>query len=468
MTSYNLLPAILAVAATVAAYRIARPWLTPGAPRVWLMLGLTGLLWWSGLGIGFLHEWTTQALLFSVFVIACAAAFAVAYATLKPDPSRPPGSAQYPFVDAIIAHRKWVIAVYMGVLTARLIYPDFLLFRLLDPVRPQLTDFTGLRTRLGPIEYALQYAQLLSFPIFLIALTGLSRWWMPLLWLAARDYLLFCHSGYFARGDLVRLLWVCGVYLWFLLPHRRRRIAVVYAVMAPVVVMVLLWLGSVRAAVDNRQVHDSNLEAVSHMLHSQVTFPEKAQIVLESGNRVDPVAYARWLATLWLPKAITGRFDVAEVNYEISEIITGLRPGDRNYTVTLTGLVTESVYLFGKDLFWLHALFLGGLFGALCSQVLRSRRFMMIGAWLTFEFGYHLARAGVGGALPVVVNSFLTWYAILALGALHRGESAADAAALRRANRALRAAESAGAAKEDEPMAPEAPHDRSVRVSAEP
>ena len=115
-----------------------------------------------------------------------------------------------------------------------------------------------------------------------------------------------------------------------------------------------------------------------------------------------------------LPKLFVGPVEVARINYEVSEIVLGLPIGAYGWYVVLPGLVAESVYIFGRNLFWIHGMVLGLVAAFFVRLTERVPQFFFIYLHLVVMFGYALNRGGVSSLFPELLNKFLFFYLFLA------------------------------------------------------
>ena len=163
------------------------------------------------------------------------------------------------------------------------------------------------------------------------------------------------------------------------------------------------------------------------MLENEISFPRNVGVpIIESGARVDLAAYARWMLTLPIPKLLTGEIEGARVNYEISDLVLGLGRGARGWYIVLPGLVAESVSIFGRYFFWLHAVFIAFLAALVMRLMERTPQLLFLQAYVVVTFAYHVNRGGISGPLGILVNEFMLFYLfvfIMVFGVLrkHRG-----------------------------------------------
>jgi hypothetical protein len=123
--------------------------------------------------------------------------------------------------------------------------------------------------------------------------------------------------------------------------------------------------------------------------------------------------YVTWLVTLPVPKIITGPIQGTRLNEEMTTIISGATPEDLEYSVSLPGLVAESVYIYGVNWSWFHGLTIG-LFAALVMSILGSvKRFSVLGYFTIILFSYHLNRAGLSSIAFFIINGYSLLYFLL-------------------------------------------------------
>jgi hypothetical protein len=158
-------------------------------------------------------------------------------------------------------------------------------------------------------------------------------------------------------------------------------------------------------------------ESFKLFLDSQATFPAVAGVpIIESGRTGDVLGFWKWALTLPFPKIVFGDLlgSLPIINTEISEILTGTRRGQNGYFVLLSGLIGESVYLYGLNLYWIHAVTLAGFTSAALAVLGESKALAIVHGYFALAVSYLLTRGGVGSYLPLILNQFLLLYALIA------------------------------------------------------
>jgi len=309
----------------------------------------------------------------------------------------------------------WLIAIYVLLSAFPLIWPEFRLHNLFAPPSPDLLTIFYRRFTEEPdgVLKLVGYAHLLLTPFFYLALYRLRyrlRWIIAVFVLLL--YMKFVDHAYIGRGNVMMHIGLLVLAVWFLRPGYRRFIVTVGVVMAPVFLYIFYWYGRIRIGGVAADVGFG--AAMQSILSVELGFPKNVGIpILEAGARVDIGAYFTWIATLPIPKVLTGAIEGARINYEISDIVLGLPTGSQGWYVVLPGLVSESVYIYGPYFFWLHGIFLGIMAAFFARMAERVPQFLFLYLYLVLMFAYVLNRAGIAALLPPVINMFLLFYLFL-------------------------------------------------------
>ena len=389
-----------------------------------LLLGgfLAGYLFYSGIGMAYPEVPLSYLFFYFSFFIAFALAFwffSAAFAGI----SEPADRFLAPALNHVETHALWavVICLYLLLHLLPLLYPEFRLHHLLAPSPPDV--ITALVRRFEPRETNIllklaDYTRLSLMPFFYIALFryrgNLKRILFLLLLL---NYIRHVDAGYVGRGYVIMDLALIGIFIWESRPRSRRLLVAASAALLPLLLVASYIYGMVRIGGTVGPINP--LEAIGQELELEMSFFRSVGLpLLESGSRVDLAAYFKWLFTLPLPKIFTGEIEVARINYDIARIVLGLDPGTRGWYVALSGLLSESIYIFGSYFFWLHAVFLAFL-AALVGRLLeRTPQLAILRIYVVLLFTYVLNRAGVSALLPYLINNFLLFYIFVLAGVM--------------------------------------------------
>ncbi|HSW67777.1 MAG TPA: hypothetical protein VLH16_04285 [Bacteroidales bacterium] len=318
---------------------------------------------------------------------------------------------------ADVDHNSWwqiIIWAFLLLHLIPLLYPDFRLHWLLAPpaLDIRLFWFELFQPREKDILLKLvEYGRLLLTPFFYIALFRYRqrmRW--VILFFSLLLYIQYVvNGGYIGRGTVMMTLMLIGIILWVNRPRHRTALIFGATVLLPVILIASYMHSVVR--IGGTIDYLSPMDAIVTTLEQETGFVRNVGMtIIEGGYRAELKDYVKWIVTLPIPKYFTGEIEGARINYEIAEIILGIGRGEKGWTVSLAGLVSESVYLFGSYFFWLHAIFIAFIAALLIRLIERTPQLLFLQAYVVLLFSYVLNRAGIGSLLPIIVNEFLLFY----------------------------------------------------------
>ena len=212
-----------------------------------------------------------------------------------------------------------------------------------------------------------------------------------------------------ARGPVLMSLGQIGIFLWVTRPHYRRTMIISVLVLMPLMLTALNLYEFIRIGGTVGEI--SILNSSLSLFESETSFPLRVGMpIIEASVRVNFADYIRWIVTLPIPKIFTGEIAGARINYDISEFLLGVSPGERGWYVVLPGLVAESLYIYGRYFFWLHGVFVAFLMAFLVRLMERTPQLLFFQAYVVLLFAYVLNRAGIAALLPVIVNCNMLFY----------------------------------------------------------
>jgi hypothetical protein len=402
---------VYVTAVTFIALGLGWSMLTTVQQKLFLLVGVGGLYAYSGVGAAYSGAHPDHADYYAVFLIATTISF-VLVAKLTERATR---SLQNVLLEAIPPQcAKWPVLVYVLLSFLPLIYPDWRIERLWSPPAPDVRSAVmALSTAPTSLGALWGYATSLFFPFYLLGLyVHRSNYGLLISGATLPVYFNYCSNAYVGRGTIVMQAATFAFMIWLESPRYRKLLLVLAAAVLPLFCTFSIAYSGWRVGRDVQfeDVAGSTMD----VLWGETSFPVFGRDVLDSSDRADISAYLTWIVTLPIPKFFTGPVPGTRVTHEISGIITGHEYGSlRGTTIILTGLVAESVYIFGNSYFWLHGCCIGILFAVLCQLTDTHRNFRLVGCFVAVQFGYALNRAGIGGVLPVVMNSLLSFYFLI-------------------------------------------------------
>ncbi|MET6996590.1 hypothetical protein [Chitinophaga defluvii] len=323
-------------------------------------------------------------------------------------------------LNTLVANKNFcvtIIIVYLFCSGFSLIYPNFQLYKLVSPPKPDSTSivferFTNEHNDL--ILVLVRYFKLLLTPFFLLALNYFrNRIWMMALVLFLPLYFEFCVQAYIGRSAMLIQGVIFFLILWQNRPKIRTKLVIALAILIPSFIIFSYYYQSLRIGGSQNFKNITLNDALDGVLGIETGFPTRSAEIIDKGLSTDLGAYSKWLITLPFPKFMLERSQGGLVGYEISEHLLGVKRTDTGYFVILYGNVTESIYIYTKYLFWVQPIIIGLLLSYLSRYFGSSKLLLPVFIYLLITCGYNLTRAGTQSAFPVVINNNLLFYIFL-------------------------------------------------------
>ena len=213
-----------------------------------------------------------------------------------------------------------------------------------------------------------------------------------ILLLFAVYYIDYCQNAYIGRGTILAIILFVAVYLYYYFPRIRKGVVISALSSIPIIVIFFVSYLSLRMglSVDNLSFNDS-LQALVESESYYYSFYYDI-----TGEATYLFNYIVWFITLPLP----GFLKVFDINMNFnalfSALVNGVSLGDIE-SITLPGLVNESIFIFGKYLFFLHAILLAWVISVSYNSLKRneSNFFLIIHSMITLCM--FLPRGGTSG-----------------------------------------------------------------------
>ena len=312
------------------------------------------------------------------------------------------------------------IGAYIFVCFLFLLYPEFKLDNLIHPPVPNafeaLLDSVDTQTKeVDIISKLLFYIKLLISPLYFVALIRYTKKPLVLfLLLFVPLYFDYCSSDYIGRGMILMALMLFFFTVYMYNKKLRKPLLFGSIILLPILLYAFYTYSIVRMGGDTDLNTGSNI--IEELFYQEVNFPESFSTVVSSGKHIDFPGFIEWVVTLPFPKFMLGgviQFPV--INFDLAEIVTGFSRSDTGFWVKLTGYVTESYYIFGKNFFWIGALMVAFIAKTLFYLLRAIKGTEVFIIYTAIQFGFMYSRAGLGAILPTFANGFLMLYAIIFL-----------------------------------------------------
>lgn len=307
-----------------------------------------------------------------------------------------------------------IILFFLILKLSTLIYPQFLLYRLIDPPAPDLSSVFAERfeTQESTFFESISYYLLsLLSPFFFLSLYKFRyKPWKLFSLLIIIPYIDYCRVGYIGRGNMLQYLFVIVVSIYFYKPVLRKMIIILLLIFLPTLIIFMVNYTQIRiggtASVDN------TLEALEALIYSESNYPLWfSTIYHEPFDPSNLIAYVKWLLTLPIPGFLKG--DIGLRGDEIAGLLLGIESGQRGFYIVLPGLVGESVFYFGKYFFWIHSLLVGLLVGYTFRILNKYHQMNILLFYSTFVLTYFINRGGTGSGFPLILKVLLVFYIII-------------------------------------------------------
>ena len=309
------------------------------------------------------------------------------------------------------------IFVYLLLQFSYSFYPDYSILKLFRIQSYSLNvDYWSLGSQNSTFIVILKYALLLLLPFYLIALHHYKNRSLVLLVLLFMPmYMKIASSGYVARSTLFPYLLVyIGVLFSNSQKQGRRNFIIVFIIFGSLPLFYLLYyLSFIRMGWDTSYI--TLFDAVNGLVRVETTFPLHFNWVYDLDAPIQPIKYFSWLLMLPIPNFIKGSAFDFQINYSLSVDLLNLSMTSENYYVSLYGMVTNAIYVFGKSISFIQPIIAGTIFGLSYRAISKSSENQILIFYFMFFIIFNYARAGDGATLPLVINQFLLLYIVLAM-----------------------------------------------------
>lgn len=305
---------------------------------------------------------------------------------------------------------KSAFSIFIVLVFLELIYPDFNLYKLINPPSPDLhgilTDKFYVGTNSNLVSTIVGYLKALLFP-FAFCYAAKKSLRVFIIFIFSMAYIKFINSGYISRGEMLSTCIMSYLVIVNIYEYSRKPLLIIASiVMVPVVIFF-------DAYTQIRLGADVNYKEFSYafisLIESQSDVSLDGIALMNQGDNFSIFEYFKWLTTLAIPKFLLPDLDIVNISYSASSKLLGLSQGDKGFFILLPGLLAESYYIFSD--YFLVSAFISALIFCLFYRFISSnsyaRPFVIYAAVF---FTYNLCRAGVTSAYPLVFNQALLLY----------------------------------------------------------
>jgi len=299
-----------------------------------------------------------------------------------------------------------------------LVYPEFKLMRLINPPPPDLMRVVENRLKdTGDTlpEVLFYYASVLIFPFFLFSLSSLGRRWALVIFaLIFYYYTKYCVSAYLPRHEMGMLLIIIFLYLWNWRIIPRQLIILFSLAGLPLLIFFFNVYNSIRMGAEVNMAFGATGIIVSliELFYQETFYPILVNDLLRSEHSQEIARYLKWIVSLPIPSTWTSNWDYLRINHEFTEFVTGGIFGQTVLTVLLPGILGEAIYIFGKSLWWIHAISVGMVVALVCYVMRMDRRLFFVMTYYQLQ-AMILGRGGAAMFFILIINYMLLFWPFL-------------------------------------------------------
>lgn len=370
------------------------------------------LFFYSGIGISILndyHLYTMYYVVYFVFFVGSIKHFSfikLRFATVSE-------GKLFSFIDK---YGLTIIFFYVFISIFDLVYPENRLTNLIHPpvMDRSLVDerATGVVSRTS-IQILLLFVKNVLMPFYFFSLYKYKNDVVKLfLCIFLPLYFNFCENSYISRSEILTYLCIYAAIVYYFNKEKRRivRLCVAYLVIVGLpffAVFTQIRNGEGYSGMEQLSMGD----AVDALFRIECTFPMWFKdIWVNVNNGTHIIEYITYIVCLPLPGFIKQPFiGDFQVNYAIAEILLGLQTKESGFFIPLSGNVCESVFIFGKYLFWIHAIICGYLINCALNFFGSKEPLKVIMVAFAFLSCMSFGRAGTTGGsfYPFLIKSII-------------------------------------------------------------
>ena len=293
------------------------------------------------------------------------------------------------------------IAIYFLLSLIILIFPENKLYLLLNP--PSI-DISGVMGNVTREELQDSFSSIvitiknIIVPFYFLALAKYAKkpFYLFLL-LFIPLYISFCNEGYIARSVFVLYFLFYMIILFYFNIKYRKFIAIITSVIAFSSITFLAAFTSIRVG---ESVDLGISESINSLFLIEGTFPSWFVEIYNNSLHSDThiVDYLLWIVTQPFPGFMKSWLVDFYLNISIAKVLLGIDVNDTVGFVPLAGLISESVFIFGNKLFFIHAVILGYILNLFSNFLLSKESFRLLMLYAIVFTCMSIGRAGTAGS----------------------------------------------------------------------
>jgi hypothetical protein len=366
--------------------------------KVFIFLFVLSYFIYSGIGISILNDDGQYLFFFIFYTIVLAFSFFLfrnSNIKIKLDDVK---------IESIISkYGLFFIFIYNFFLVSLLFFPEFKLFNLISPPTVDASSMMeGIQGKKesGWFSIVNVFVNILV-PFYYMSLVRFKkRPFVLLFFLILPVYINYCYSSYVARTTMVLTFILFVSLIYYYNEVYRRMIVVSSLVFLFFSVSFLTTYQSLRMGVEVTDIPFS--AAMDGLFRIECTFPTWFHTIYDysSKNSTYIGQYLVWFVTQPIPGFLKSWLTDFNQNVSIAELLLGMGKEDSlEFFVPLTGIIGESVFVFGRYLFFLHAILLGAVLNIFINFLESRNSFKVLMIYSIIYIGLAIGRTGSTGGM---------------------------------------------------------------------
>lgn len=312
-----------------------------------------------------------------------------------------------------------LVSVYLICLFIPLFVPVVRIKDFFSPPVSLINDIFSKRDELKDTSllYLTQNIKLMLTPFFLIYLKLLKdkgKYFFIIAISALWIYLEFLKVNYISRNDMVGY----AMLLFFILFSSkgkyffiRKKYFIILSILFIVSIPFLISYQYTRsgAIVDGTA---SFFESIKSLLNYETYYPIYFQQIVDKQISISPIIYFFWLLFIIVPSQLVPMKPTIAINGIFTTAVTGLIPGQRYYSIILPSILGEAFILYGNLFFWIHAIFLGAIFGKLQKSFEQYPSLIYWNIFILVQF-IKITRGGSQGFISEIINGSILLFCLI-------------------------------------------------------
>ena len=307
----------------------------------------------------------------------------------------------------------YIIAIYIFFMCSSIIYPEIKIDRLWNPPVIDNSNVVTITSYEGIDLFSKIKMLVVNFlsPLFYICLIKYIRKPFKLLILLVLPvYVGYCSSGYVGRSIIVLIFLYYTLVMYSYYPQKRKIILSIFFSFLVLLIPIFTFLFFLR---NGGSFEGHNIEDfIDPIIRIECTYNYWFDEIYKYAGAgysyiTDYIVYMIFQPIPGIFKQwLIGNF---QLNYSIATLLTGVETDEDTFFVPLTGMVSESVFVFGKYLFFIHAIIFAYIMNLFLNFTMSRSCFNMLYIYAVIFTALISCRAGTtaGNIYPYIIKALV-------------------------------------------------------------